>query len=454
MDWMTGLCRLVGSGESTDKEREGRCAALGQVRKEEMGKGHLGKDAEAHAFHSGAKFKSFTLNHSIHVLFETIGAIHVRCFLLFESKPIGTILDCLPSAQESYRTILFIQSRTAFLIDWVFVEDYIETFFLRILLNYFCSNQAMSNSKLVAPFVFDSLYYLNRDQLERFSIVCRPLKNFIDRYFHSKPNRVFVRLCIREGTYALEHDGVYWHPNRVDYSVQQFLAGQKCSIEELINYWSNNAYYSFPEMRPYLAQAIRIKRTIIYVAGDSTYNPEHIAEMESIAYLWRDGNINIWNARNDDSQIVAENFQPILNSPTILQCRLLEMESAVLSFKDYKILYTVSFIEMGYANNVIDPDSWPQFLEQPGVKPIVVLRELHQENIDNLLDRLSKAFSSAVLPNAFKIAFMHDNKPLTEFRESNKTSGEILELKKGLPTEYPNAWKSYNHKYTLERSSV
>ncbi|KAI1724010.1 hypothetical protein Ddc_05208 [Ditylenchus destructor] len=46
------------------------------------------------------------------------------------------------------------------------------------------------------------------------------------------------------------------------------------------------------------------------------------------------------------------------------------------------------------------------------------------------------AFSSAILPNAFKIVFAELEVQLTEFRETNNTSGEILELKKGLPVEY------------------
>ncbi|KAI1694704.1 hypothetical protein Ddc_21879 [Ditylenchus destructor] len=173
----------------------------------------------------------------------------------------------------------------------------------------------MSNSKPLPPFTFDVLCYLNRDQLERFSIVCRPLKNFIDRYFHSKPYRIFDCLRIRGGSYALIHNNVRWYPNRNDYSVQQFLTGQ------LRHGVHSVKYYSFAEMRPYLGPTVRIKLTTIYISGDSTYIPEQIKEMESIAYLWRDGVIYIENARNDDSRIGAEDFPLILNSPTILQCR-------------------------------------------------------------------------------------------------------------------------------------
>ncbi|KAI1699306.1 serpentine type 7TM GPCR chemoreceptor srd domain-containing protein [Ditylenchus destructor] len=64
-------------------------------------------------------------------------------------------------------------------------------------------------------------------------------------------------------------------------------------------------------------------------------------------------------------------------------------------------------------------------------------------------------FSSAVSQNAFKIVFAGLDEELTEFRETNKTSGEKLELKKGLPTEYQSRKKYLNERsYTLERFSI
>ncbi|KAI1690457.1 hypothetical protein Ddc_24930 [Ditylenchus destructor] len=317
----------------------------------------------------------------------------------------------------------------------------------------------MSCSKPLPPFTFDLLCYLNRDQLERFSIVCRPLKNIIERYFGSKPYRLFDRMEIRRGLYALFHNGAQWHPDREDYSVQQFLAGQKCSID---NPWNSHEYYSFAELRPYLGPTVRINWTILYLAEDDTYNPEHVTEMESMTHLWRDGEISI---RNDDShsdQTRAEDFQLILNSPTILQCRVLYMKDAQFSLKDYEVFYTVNVIVINYFCRDVANDYWPDFLEQPGVKPVVVLSYFSRRNIENLLDRLSKAFSSAVLPNAFKIVFGQSSfdEPLIEFREENKTSAEILELKKGIPMELQAEYRAFHSYfegydcYTLKRSSI
>ncbi|KAI1698915.1 hypothetical protein DdX_17636 [Ditylenchus destructor] len=250
------------------------------------------------------------------------------------------------------------------------------------------SSLTMSNSKPLPPFTFEVLCYLNRDQLERFSIVCCPLKNIIDRYFHSKPYRIFDQLYIRGGSYFLCHNGVRWHPDRDDYN--------------------HNAEYSFAEMLPYLGPTVRIKETIINVFISNFYSPKYIAEMESIAYLWRDYRISIWNHRYD--RIVAEDIQRILNSPTILQCRKLCLYNARFSFKDYQVLYSVKEIELRYNQKVetyynthgynIDEidllqQYWHQFLEQPRVKPLVVFRflrysNLSRKNIDNLLSRLFK----------------------------------------------------------------
>ncbi|KAI1693409.1 hypothetical protein Ddc_22848 [Ditylenchus destructor] len=309
----------------------------------------------------------------------------------------------------------------------------------------------MSCSKPLPPFTYDLLCYLNRDQLERFSIVCRPLKNVINRYFCSKPYRVFDRLWIIDGSYCLRHNKVEWFPNREDYSVQQFLAGQKCNID-LPD--ADRAYYSFAEMSPYFGPTVRIDWTCIDVGGDFIYSPVQIEQIESIAHIWRNSKISIYTCEHG-RLISAKDFQPILNSPAILQCQLLVLINAQFLFQDYKVLYTVKVIQIRYHNeDDIDLNYWQQFLEQPGVKPVVVLHDFRREKIDNLLDKLSKAFSSAVLPNAFKIVFSLRDEPLTEFREVNKNSGEKLELKKGLPIEYQVKYLDKWNNYTLERSSI
>ncbi|KAI1699107.1 hypothetical protein Ddc_18738 [Ditylenchus destructor] len=169
------------------------------------------------------------------------------------------------------------------------------------------------------------------------------------------------------------------------------------------------------------------------------------------AHLWCDRKIILWKWT---SSIVPKYFSLILDSPIILQCRYLLMHDAQFLFQDCKILYNVKIIEINYDDDETDPNYWPQFLEQPGVKPLVVLRELHRESINTVLDHLSKTFSSAVSPNAFKIVFAQNDDPLTEFRKTNKTSGEKLELKKGLPTDNQNEDLDGYVNYTLERSRI
>ncbi|KAI1691013.1 hypothetical protein DdX_22157 [Ditylenchus destructor] len=349
---------------------------------------------------------------------------------------------------------------------------------LQLKKKYFFATDYTLERCSLPPIVFDWLYYLNRSQLERFSIVCRELKNFIDRYLRSKPYRVFDQLHIRGGSYALRHKQINWQPNQSDYIVQ-FYASINIHDTDL-------AYYSFAEMRPYFGPAVRVKVTTIFVAGNSTYNPEHIAEIESIANIWRDGDIFIRHANGPDDQIVAEHFQPILNSPAILKCRDLKMDNAHFSLKDYKILYSVKVIEIEYKNDETDPNYWSQFLEQPGVKPVVILRQLYPESVVGVLERLYQDFSSAISPKAYKIVFAQNGKlmikfriksivqsfkkvytysqptvpqtdeELIEFQDKNKTSGEKWEFRKPaeFSDEYPEYELSENNKYVLERSRI
>ncbi|KAI1707244.1 hypothetical protein Ddc_14944 [Ditylenchus destructor] len=323
----------------------------------------------------------------------------------------------------------------------------------------------MSLSKPVPPYLFDSLYYLNRDQLERFSIVCRDLNNFIKRYFNSKPYRIFDQLLIRGGRYALRHQDVHWHPNRDDYDIQQFLANQKCIVDEnrrknVPSFMYYRAYsYSFDDMRRYLSPTVRIRCFEIHVAGDTTYNPEQIAELESLAYLWRDG--SIWIENDSTNMIRAEDIPLILNSPTILQCRQLHMTYAHFSFKNYQILYTVKVFKIlypyedDYGDDDIDSNYWPEFLDQPGAKPVVVLNHFPPTKVVDMLDRLSKAFHSAISPNAFKVVIEYEFEgQITEFRETNNISREKLELKAEIPLECQEVIFDYDYYCTLERSSI
>ncbi|KAI1702256.1 hypothetical protein DdX_15595 [Ditylenchus destructor] len=236
--------------------------------------------------------------------------------------------------------------------------------------------------------------------------------------------------------------------------VEQFLAGQKCSIDQSKRYWVDYEYYSFAEMRPYLGPTVRINEMDIGVAV-STFIPQHVTEMESIAYLWRDGWIAIWNAQNDNSLVGTQDFPLILTSPTILQCPLLIMNNPNFSFKDSKVLYSVDVIDINYGYDDVDLMHWVEFFEQPGCKPIVIMSDFPRQSIDNVLDRLSKAFSSAILPNTFKLVFVYFDQPLIEFCETNKTSGETLELKRGAPTESRARLPLHrDYCFTLERSSI
>ncbi|KAI1701614.1 hypothetical protein DdX_15959 [Ditylenchus destructor] len=182
--------------------------------------------------------------------------------------------------------------------------------------------------------------------------------------------------------------------------------------------------------------------------------------MESMAYLSHNGCISIREIDGHSEGITAADFLPILNSPTILQCRYLQMINADFPYKDYKVLYDVNVFEITHIGQENDPNRYLDFLEKPGVKPIVALLGCSLANIITILDGISKVFSSATVPNAFKIVFAQYNfntvseQFLTEFREMNKISGEKLELKEGVPLEYRHRLLEFHEYYTLERSRL
>lgn len=138
--------------------------------------------------------------------------------------------------------------------------------------------------------------------------------------------------------------------------------------------WHDSTFYSFTKMRPFLEPTVRIKKTTIAVGA----NYHQVEQLESVSYLWRNGDIHLASQRS------FVDFQLVLKLPTILRCRNLYMEYANVSLKKFKVLYTVKMIETCHGNSTF----WLEFLEQPGVKPLIVVRGEFREEITDTLDVL------------------------------------------------------------------
>ncbi|KAI1696135.1 hypothetical protein DdX_19200 [Ditylenchus destructor] len=311
----------------------------------------------------------------------------------------------------------------------------------------------MSCSKFLSHSALDVLCYLNRDEMERCHIVCRLLKHFVEGYFHSKPYRIFDWLHVSGGRYMLRHKGLYWYPYRDDYNIVLFLEKREHLSTGYVKGRKRQRLthlpfdYSFAEMSPYLGPTVRINEILLSINAGTTYPPAHIAEMESIAYLWQNGKISLNNSGVND--------QPILKSPTILHCRQLKLMHTQFHMGEFSVFFTPKILHL--RPTYLDVTYVLEFLGQIRIKPSVVLEFVGLDRINTIIERLSKVFHSAVLPNAFTLILIQPvYQPLAIFNKRNKNSGESLELKEGLPSALDNDFRkmpSWRY-YTLQRMSV
>ncbi|KAI1729835.1 hypothetical protein Ddc_02500 [Ditylenchus destructor] len=334
----------------------------------------------------------------------------------------------------------------------------------------------MGKTKILPELIFDFLRYLNRDDLDRLTLVCRLLNSFIERYFHLTPYRIFETLQIINGKYRLFNripknkwtpfsTIAVWHPNRDDYTVKQFLASEALSPRNI----SLSESYSYAEMSPYLGPNIRLRYTLLHVSS-MTSSSEIVSELESLSHVWSQHKLHLYKSGpepifDDDMIWNADEWLPLLKSPTdLLQCQYLRLDFGDFPLKDYEVLYTVKLITIGRGYRQEHVKYWVQFLEKEGVKPLLVLPYIYDYCVDrayfdfNVVDYFFQAFSNATSPASFMVEFELSTElglqGLDERREKNFFTKEILELKKGSMECIGPFYHRNEVYYTLERYSI
>ncbi|KAI1712888.1 hypothetical protein Ddc_12232 [Ditylenchus destructor] len=338
----------------------------------------------------------------------------------------------------------------------------------------------MSCSKFSTYAYLDLLHFFDRDQLERISITCRLLNRLVERGLQSKSLRVFDKLEIRPSPkgksfqtlltnafcigslgafYRLRHNGVQLYP-KSGVAVQQFLAGENTEN-------SNPVSYSFVEISPYLGPTVRFKETEIKVRNYCPYTSEAANELESLTHLWRDRVITI---KPMEMQVIfAESIRHILDSPTILKCKQLEIEDPDLPLSNYPVLYSADVFHV-FCNRILKPENWKFFegSRADGGKPLFFLTLwINHSDVEPVVITNYKyqVFPQADSPCAFKMVVkLRLVGELLPFSIQNTSTQEVLELKEDysdvsldislVDVMWEQLFDNFSTYYTLERSIV
>ncbi|KAI1694965.1 hypothetical protein Ddc_21614 [Ditylenchus destructor] len=317
-------------------------------------------------------------------------------------------------------------------------------------------------SKFSQDTLCEVLTFCSRIELEYFSIASRSLNCLIAKNFPSKPYLVVDKLIIcpqgNDNSYCLEHSERQWHPNKNRCYLQHLSVSNKTSHKDRI-------YYSLAQTRPYLGPSVRVKSTCLYVKNETIISPTLVTEMESLSHIWRDQTLVMLPSVGYLTDAMFQKLQPILNSRNISQFGELRLIDVDFPLVDYPVLNSLNVLEL-YDVEQRNNDSITSFyenilhfLEKPGAKPLVVLNGIHNRNKDHspLIHLISQAFSRATSPCEFGLVLLRNKNSvtyLTEFRETNNISGEVLKLEKGLPAECNQRYSRQYVCYTLQRCRI
>ncbi|KAI1707168.1 hypothetical protein DdX_12544 [Ditylenchus destructor] len=325
--------------------------------------------------------------------------------------------------------------------------------------------------------LLDILKFMGRDQLESLQIVSRVLNNMIRQTFASGPYRILRHNNLNA---SLEIDGFkeemmnsrnlnlkrYYHQD----NMKQSFASGPCHIpchsdihvyleiefkdeklhlklsefgvknfyvDPLARRWEMDKgddechFYPIQEMRPLLAENVRIPHSFIIVNGAFTI--WHIEELESISHLWSGQRFDIQYCSHHISNDLM--FQ----SSKLLRCHILDLDDleTTTQLHLYPLLYTLPWIHCHFVNTS---------------EIVEIVREKARYPQSNTVFRLTGDLSA--MEEAIKIIredFLASSNPYgfevilevwgaewsqLEFRVENNRTKEVLQLKKKKKKDY------------------
>ncbi|KAI1704994.1 hypothetical protein DdX_13925 [Ditylenchus destructor] len=278
--------------------------------------------------------------------------------------------------------------------------------------------------------LLDILKFQNRNELERIQVTNRLLNNIVNKYFATYPLRVFpetmVHVQIRNGNFGL--------------SFRKFRVGT-CFMLDSRTWTHNNCaqecehFYPFEVVRLFLCKNVRFKQAELYINDhhiSKRYSACHIATLESISHVWakKDLFIHDFSEKDPSSQSL------ILNSSSILQCRTLHVRDdrrriQVLQYPNVYSLYALNTF-----GSVGSRETLPftqQLIEQKALhrnSDTIFVFFAVKESVNKAVEFIKQNFfTSQDYCRLRLIITTFSPNHISEFREMNHRTNEVLELK-------------------------
>ncbi|KAI1709827.1 hypothetical protein Ddc_13725 [Ditylenchus destructor] len=282
----------------------------------------------------------------------------------------------------------------------------------------------------------DVFKFFNREELESLEINSRFILAIVKQNYATKPFRVFGGLNIYIGTNN-NLTVILW--NKFARLFQDFsnIAQFKAKQHDYAN--SGKCLdFSIDEVRPFLGQTVRFEVTNIFLSHSRT-NPQHIAEIESVAHLWTDQYVCINGdyCQFQTSMPIAptpiHDCDLIFRSSVIMNsCRQLRIQNINMAFKSYPILYNLEVVEFSLLEDFdISPVNFVGFVEEIGhnkSNTVVLFHTVSESQEKQFVEQIRQTFLTTREPLKFKaILVTHSN--VAGFNGENKLK---------LPVEYSN----------------
>ncbi|KAI1707167.1 hypothetical protein DdX_12543 [Ditylenchus destructor] len=281
--------------------------------------------------------------------------------------------------------------------------------------------------------LLDILKFMGRDQLESLQIVSRVLNNMIRQNFASGPYRIPRHNNI-DAWLAIEFkDGMM---NSSNLHLMLSTGDSDCFyFDPRTRIWNafddigdpEGHFYPIQEMRPLIAEIVRIPYSVIFVT--SAFTIWHIEELESISHLWSGQRFDIQYHPCDHYEI---SIDLMFQSSKLLRCHTLDFyDQETTQLHLYPLLYTVPCIRC-------------QCVSSSKIVEIVRGKALYPQS--NTVFRLRSQFwavkeATRIIredflvssnPYGFEVILevFKNKKSQLEFRVENNRTKEVLQLKK------------------------